>query len=56
MNFLEISELLVGPAICEVFNSNIKTVVEKHAPFVTYKTKVNIAPFVTDDFFKAITD
>ena len=31
--FLNFNDL---DSICEIFNSNVKTVAEKHAPFVTY--------------------
>ena len=43
-------------SICEVFNSNVKTVAEKHAPFVTYKIKGKIETWVTDDFLQAIKE
>ena len=62
MNFLEIFRTIdwscfqnftdLGSTIyiiCEVFDSNVKTVGEKHAPFVTYKIEGKIEAWVTDD-------
>ena len=40
--------------IYEVFNSNVKTVVEKHDLFVTYKIESKLEAWVTDDFFQVI--
>ena len=44
LNFADID------SICEVFNSNVKNVAGKDAPFVTFKIKGKIEPWVTDDF------
>ena len=41
---------------CEVFNNIVKTVAEKHAPFVTHKIKGKIEAWATHDFLNAIKE
>ena len=41
---------------CDIFNSIVKTVADKHAPFVTHKIKGKIEAWVTNDLLQAIKE
>ena len=41
---------------CKVFNDIVKTVAEKHAPYVTHKIKGKAEAWVTHDFLRSIKE
>ena len=51
--FLNFSDL---DRACKVFNDIVKTVAEKHAPYVTHKIKGKAEAWVTHDFLQSIKE
>ena len=51
--FLNFSDL---DRACKVFNDIVKTVAEKHAPYVTYRIKGKAEAWVTHEFLQSIKE